>query len=105
MKVCNEPGCPNLQPEARCPDHRRAYERGRGSRQARGYDAAFDAAGRDYQRLIDGGKRYACWRCTKPIKGTRRGIDWQLGHDDHDRTIIRGPEHPVCNLATSGRRA
>jgi hypothetical protein len=31
-----------------------------------------------------------CWRCGHPI---RPGEAWDLGHDDHDRSIYRGPEH------------
>jgi hypothetical protein len=53
---------------------------------------------------MDSGERFACWRCGEPIVGTRRGADWVLGHDDHDRSVIRGPEHPAENYATAGRR-
>jgi hypothetical protein len=29
---------------------------------------------------------------------------WDLGHDDHDRSITRGPEHrDRCNRAAAGR--
>lgn len=37
-----------------------------------------------------------CWRCHQPILP---GTDWQLGHDDDDRTKYRGPEHAKCNLS------
>lgn len=54
--------------------------------------------------------RATCWRCHRPIpppppqhtcrKGCRSPACWDLGHDDHDRTITRGPEHrhrqPYC---------
>jgi hypothetical protein len=46
-----------------------------------------------------------CWRCGRPITP---GTPWHLGHDDHDRTIYRGPEHQHCNTsaaATLGNRA
>lgn len=43
----------------------------------------------------DGGAQ--CWRCDKWISPYE---DWDLGHDDADRTIIRGPEHRACNRAT-----
>jgi hypothetical protein len=35
-----------------------------------------------------------CWRCRMPILP---GSPWELGHDDYDRTIWRGPEHKACN--------
>jgi hypothetical protein len=42
----------------------------------------------------------SCWRCLEPILP---GADFHLGHDDNDRTIIRGPEHPLCNLSAAGK--
>lgn len=100
-RVCAEPGCPKLQPESRCPDHRRAREQARGTPAQRGYDAAHDALRRDYQRRMDQGETFTCWRCSKPIDLT----SWHLGHDDHDRSKYRGPECVGCNTATSGRAA
>jgi hypothetical protein len=106
-RVCATPGCPTLVKQGarngRCPACERAADRERGTRQQRGYDAAYDAIGRDYQRRMDDGERFICWRCRDPL-GTRRGIDWHLGHDDRDRSVIRGPECPSCNLSTSSRR-
>lgn len=76
------------------------------SRQQRGYDAAYDAARRDWERRIDAGERILCWRCL--TEGTTTIItpttEWDLGHDDHDRTVIRGPECRGPNRATSSRR-
>lgn len=103
MKVCAEPGCPEIQPESRCLAHRRQGERRRGTRQQRGYGAEHDRLGRDYQRRMDAGETFACWRCGKSL-GTRRGIDWDLGHDDVDRTRYRGPECVKCNRGTATRR-
>jgi len=105
-RVCSQPGCPTLVDagtrSGRCPTHERQADRARGTRQERGYDAAYDAAGRDYQAKMDAGQRFNCWRCGKAV-GTRRGIDWVLGHCDLNRSIIHGPEHPGENYATSGR--
>lgn len=42
-----------------------------------------------------------CWRCRRPIPP---GSDWHLGHDDGDRRVIRGPEHPACNLRSAARK-
>ena len=100
MKVCAEPGCPNLQPEPRCLDHRRAYERGRGTRQARGYDATHEAERARWEPIVaTGGVR--CWRCLVLLDPE---LPWDLGHDDRDRTKYRGPECVRCNRATSTRR-
>lgn len=41
-----------------------------------------------------------CWRCGNLIPA---GAPWHLGHDDHDRSVYRGPEHTACNLAAAGR--
>jgi hypothetical protein len=76
----------------RCPSHLR------GTTTQRGY-------GRDHRRLrarwaqrILSGEDVRCWRCRTPI---RPGDDWHLGHDDHDRTLYRGPECEACNCATN----
>ena len=90
-RVCPRPGCPNFQP---CATHKRP-----GPRQ-RGYD-------RDHDRLRDWWKpRVAagtvdCWRCGHRI---RPDEPWDLGHDDHDRSKYRGPEHAGrCNRSAAGR--
>lgn len=100
MKVCAEPGCPTLTNTTRCTDHTRAKDKARGTRQQRGYDAAHDKLRADYQRRMDAGETHTCWRCSRPINPNA----WHLGHDDHDRTMYRGPECPPCNLATATRR-
>ena len=99
--ICAEPGCPVILPKpGRCALHRKARDAERGRRQTRGYDAAFDQTRRAYQVRMDTGELFRCWRCHGLIDPT----DWHLGHDDHDRTVIRGPEHPGCNLAVARRR-
>ena len=102
MRVCLEPGCPTLTERSRCRECERAKDKARGTRQERGYGAEHEALARDYQRRMDNGERFTCWRCGDPL-GTVRGRDWQLGHDDLDRSKYRGPECPGCNLATFGR--
>lgn len=98
MKVCSEAGCPNLQPEARCPTHRRAKEQSRGNRHARGYGNDHDKARAEWAPLVATGN-VKCWRCKDYLPSDQ---PWDLGHRD-DRTGYAGPEHPSCNRATAGR--
>ena len=100
MRVCAEPGCPELQPESRCAEHRREREQRRGSRQQRGYGPKHQAMRRGYQRRMDKGEAFTCWRCPCPIDPD----EWALGHCDSDRGRYHGPECPPCNDATSSRR-
>lgn len=99
MRVCVEPGCPTLVEAGRCPAHRRARDKARGTRQERGYDAAHDKLRASYQARMNRGEQFDCWRCEDPIDPEH----WHLGHDDLDRSVYHGPECPPCNLATSGR--
>jgi DNA-directed RNA polymerase subunit RPC12/RpoP len=101
VKVCSEPGCPNLQAESRCLEHRRQQERARGTRQERGYDKAHDQLRAQYQERMDEGQVYDCWRCGQPVDRT----NWTLGHCDDNRSRYHGPECPPCDYATSGRTA
>jgi hypothetical protein len=97
-------GCHRLQPESRCAEHRRERERARGTRQARGYDTAHDRLRADYQRRMDRGLSFYCWRCQ--TRGVRTLIDpsnWTLGHCDDDRSKYHGPECPPCDYAVAGR--
>lgn len=42
LKVCSQPGCPELTPEGRCDAHRREAEQRRGSASQRGYNRAWE---------------------------------------------------------------
>jgi hypothetical protein len=60
--------------------------------------------GWDHQRLreslrpaVEAGE-VDCWRCGLRIEP---GSLWDLGHDDRDRSVYRGPEHRGCNRAAS----
>ncbi|OZF33185.1 hypothetical protein CH296_11150 [Rhodococcus sp. 14-2496-1d] len=89
-----------MQPESLCPAHRQARERGRGTRQQRGYGVEHDRLRAQWKpRVATGNVR--CSRCSKLIAASE---PWDLGHDDHDRTKWNGPEHEACNRATTGRR-
>lgn len=98
-RVCPEPGCPVLVDSGRCTQHRRDKDAARGRRQERGYGAEHDAERAKWAPDVAAGL-VTCWRCLRRIAP---GAPWDLGHDDVDRTIYRGPEHEACNRATSGR--
>lgn len=106
-RVCAEPKCPVLIDQgSRCVAHTRERDRARGTRQERGYDADYDRAHRDLQRRMDAGERFECWRCPELGRPAHlvdpRPGRWHLGHDNADRSILRGPQCPDTNLATSG---
>jgi hypothetical protein len=68
---------------------------------ARGYGGEHQKLRKQVARLITAGG-VVCWRCGRPILP---GMLWDLGHDDWDRTIVRGAEHQACNRAAAGRKA
>jgi hypothetical protein len=59
----------------------------------RGYGASHKATRASVAPLVATGG-VTCWRCRRLI---RAGQPWDLGHDDDDDTIYRGPEHVHCN--------
>lgn len=98
MRVCID--CPTLiTTGTRCPTCQRQHERARGTRQQRGYDTHHDRERARWATRQAAGETLTCWRCGLPITGP-----FDLGHDDTDRSIHRGPEHPACNRATATRR-
>ena len=98
-KPCAEPGCPRLVHTTRCPTHTRARDKARGTRQQRGYDNDHDKLRATYVAQLRAGHTLTCWRCTGDITTE---ADLHVGHDDHDRSITRGPEHRLCNLRAAG---
>jgi hypothetical protein len=65
----------------------------------RGYGAKHQALRAWWTPYVDAGT-VDCWRCRRLITP---GTAWDLGHDDHDRSIYRGPEHQRCNRGTNRR--
>lgn len=100
MRVCLEPGCPEVQAKSRCLTHRSQQERRRGSRTERGYGWEDHVKPRQAAAPLVATGNVKCWRCGQFI-----GQDepWDLGHDDTDRSKYRGPEHVACNRATASR--
>lgn len=76
----------------RCPDCRRAKDRARGTRQARGYDATHEAERKRWVPIVASG-RVACARCGETIVGA-----FDLDHTA-ERDGYLGPSHPSCNRA------
>jgi hypothetical protein len=69
---------------------------------ARGYGAKHQAQRAALTPLVAAGG-VTCWGCGQPLPP---GHPRDLGHDDEDRTIYRGPEHRgPCNRAAGARRA
>lgn len=71
----------------------------RGNTTARGYGSHHQRTRAQWAPHVAAGL-VDCWRCGKRIPP---GAPWDLGHDDHNRAIYRGPEHRGCNRATAGR--
>ena len=97
-RVCIEPGCPMLTDRTRCAQHQSARRKARGTDASNGYGREFKRLRREWDARLAAGERVDCWRCGLPIDPA----NWHLGHDDNDRSIIRGPEHPLCNLRAAG---
>jgi hypothetical protein len=67
---------------------------------ARGYDGAHNALRRRVAPTVNAGHA-ACWRCRQVIIPD---TSWDLGHDDHNRSIYRGPEHRRCNRSAAAKK-
>lgn len=70
-----------------------------GTTTARGYGSRHKGLRRWWARKIDGGT-VICWRCHRRIT---RDEPWHLGHDDHDRSRYKGPEHERCSTEAARR--
>jgi hypothetical protein len=72
-----------------------------GGTAARGYGAKHQAERKRWTPRVKAGL-VNCWRCGRPILP---GQPWDLGHDDHDRSVYRGPEHRGRECPKGGNRA
>lgn len=68
-------------------------------KRARYTNAEYRALRKQLNQQVQAGNAY-CWRCGHWLQPEQ---EWHLGHDDHDPTIIRGPEHPHCNRKAAAR--
>ncbi len=67
----------------------------------RQYDSPEHRAARaKIKRQIAAGTAY-CWRCGNWLPP---GTKAHVGHDDHDRTIVRGAECEGCNLSAAASK-
>jgi hypothetical protein len=105
MRVCAQPGCPEVQAAPRCPDHARQAEQARGTRQQRGYTAEHDRLRARWKPKVDRCTVHCHARvCVEPARLILPGQAWDLGHTE-DRTAWTGPEHATCNRSAGGRAA
>lgn len=70
-----------------------------GSTNQRGYGWKHQALRAKWKRRQKSGLILRCWRCGRPILGDQQ---WDLGHDDNDRTITIGPEHALKKDCPAG---
>jgi hypothetical protein len=62
------------------------------------YGGAHQAIRRALAPYVPGSR---CWRCSLPILP---GQPWDLGHDDDNPAVYRGPEHARCSRAAGARK-
>lgn len=105
MRVCPEPGCPELTQGGRCPDCKAKAERRRGTRQQRGYGAPHDRLRAWWKPKVDRCE-VDCQEvvCLMPIRRILPGQPWHLCHDRTTGTY-RGPGHVRCNTSEGGKAA
>lgn len=105
LKVCAQPGCPELTEHRHCGTHTTERERARGTRQQRGYDAEHDRLRRRWKPKVDACSVHChAVVCIEVARLILPGQAWDLGHTA-DRTAWTGPEHATCNRSAGGKAA
>jgi hypothetical protein len=69
---------------------------------ANGYGKEHKRLRAHYATRMRMGEVFWCWRCGHLISPE---APWDLGHDDADRSLYRGPEHVSCNRSETRKRA
>jgi len=101
-RICAKPGCPAIANSSYCTTHQRENDKARGTREQRGYDHAHRQLRKAFIPEHQAGT-LICWRCREIIPPNE---PFDLGHDDDDRAVYRGPEHRNrCNRAAAGRKS
>lgn len=99
MKPCLD--CKKPTKGSRCTECKRKREQARGSASQRGYGSTHRNLRANYQRRMDQGETFDCWRCAELGKPhTVDPNDWHLGHSNTDPTATRGPQCSASNLDT-----
>ena len=98
-RICSHPGCPTVVRGRRHCDRHTREALGRPSSTQRGYGSAHRRLRAQWAPTVATGT-VRCWRCGKPISA---GQAWDLGHDDDNRDVYRGPEHADCNRGAPHR--
>lgn len=80
--------------------HRRPRTAAEQARRAQYASPEHRAAVAQVKQLVASGRAH-CWRCGRHLPP---GSTAHAGHDDHNRTIYRGPECPPCNLKSAARK-
>jgi hypothetical protein len=78
-----------------------AFTQPKASAEARGYGAEHKKLRRWWAPKVATGT-VRCWRCGYIIEP---GQAWDLGHDDNNRSIYRGPEHRYRTRYCIGNKA
>lgn len=71
-----------------------------GNTTQRGYGHSHRQERDRWKPLVDAGQ-VSCWRCGSWLNSDE---PWDLGHDDHDRSLYRGPECRSCNRSAAARK-
>lgn len=81
--------------------HRKTYDAAARARAAEYRSPAYKATRAAVKAQVDAGLAH-CWRptCRKLLLPGQ----WHLGHDDNDRSIIRGGECADCNLKAAASK-
>lgn len=81
--------------------HRKKQDAAARARQAEYRSPAYKQARQAVKSQVEAGTAH-CWRptCQRPLIPGH----WHLGHDDHDRSIIRGGECSSCNVKAAASK-